>query len=95
MFRAVCAHHQEVQIVLYSIWCHHAETSEWSNINKYNSINMSTDVKRLKNIAKILSRSSRYNIYAGQTDGVCQFKEGLSVSRYVCWFVFHFYGNKT
>jgi len=24
MFRALCAHHQEVKIVLYSIWCHHA-----------------------------------------------------------------------
>ena len=23
MFRALCAHHQEVKIVLYSIWCHH------------------------------------------------------------------------
>jgi hypothetical protein len=50
---------------------------------------------RLKNIAKILSKYSRYNIYAGQTDGFCQFKEGLSVSRYVCWFAFHFYENKT
>jgi len=27
MFRALCAHHQEVTIVLYSIWCHH--TSNW------------------------------------------------------------------
>jgi hypothetical protein len=49
----------------------------------------------LKNIAKILSKYSRYNIYAGQTDGFCQFKEGLSVSRHVRWFNFHFYGNKT
>jgi len=23
MFRALCAHHQEVKIVLYSIWYHH------------------------------------------------------------------------
>jgi len=23
MFRALCAHHQEVRIVLYSIWYHH------------------------------------------------------------------------
>jgi len=23
MFRALCAHHQEVKIVLYSIWHHH------------------------------------------------------------------------
>ena len=24
MFRALCAHHQEVKIVLYSIWYHHS-----------------------------------------------------------------------
>jgi len=29
-----CAHHQEVKIVLYSIWYRHAETSEWSKITK-------------------------------------------------------------
>ena len=42
MFRAPCAHHQVVKIVLYSIWYHHTETSEWSKITKYNYINMST-----------------------------------------------------
>ena len=34
MFRAQCARHQEVKIVLYSIWHHHTETSEWSKITK-------------------------------------------------------------
>ena len=34
MFRALCAHHQEVIIVLYSIWYRHTETSEWSKITK-------------------------------------------------------------
>ena len=34
MFRAPCAHQQEVKIVLYSIWYHHTETSEWSKITK-------------------------------------------------------------
>jgi len=34
MFRASCAHHQEVKIVLYSLWYHHTETSEWSKITK-------------------------------------------------------------
>ena len=29
MFRALCAHHQEVRIVLYSIWYHH--TCRWSS----------------------------------------------------------------
>ena len=32
MFRAPCAHRQEVEIVLYSLWYHHTETSEWSKI---------------------------------------------------------------
>ena len=27
MFRAICAHHEEVKIVLYSIWYHH--TCRW------------------------------------------------------------------
>jgi len=27
MFRALCAHHQEVKIILYSIWYHH--TCRW------------------------------------------------------------------
>ena len=34
MFRALCAHHQEVKIVLHSIWYHHTETSEWSKTTK-------------------------------------------------------------
>ena len=34
MFRALCAHHQEVKIVLYSIWYHHTKTSERSKITK-------------------------------------------------------------
>ena len=28
------AHRQEVKIVLYSLWNHHIETSEWSKITK-------------------------------------------------------------
>jgi len=34
MFRARCVQHQEVKIVLYSIWYHHTVTSEWSKITK-------------------------------------------------------------
>ena len=34
MFRALCAHHQEVKTVLYSIWYRHTETSEWSKLTK-------------------------------------------------------------
>ena len=32
MFRALCAHHQEVKIVLYSIWYRHTEKTERSKI---------------------------------------------------------------
>ena len=46
MFRAPCAHRQEVKIVLYSIWYRHTETSEWSKVTKIikllKYINMST-----------------------------------------------------
>ena len=31
---STCAHHQEVKIVLHSLWHHHTETSEWSKITK-------------------------------------------------------------
>ena len=34
MFRALCTHHQEVKIVLYSIWYYHTETSDWPKITK-------------------------------------------------------------
>ena len=34
MFRAPCAHRQEVKIVLYSLWYHHTEKSEWSKVTK-------------------------------------------------------------
>ena len=35
---STCAHRQEVKIVLYSLWCHHTETSEWSKITKITKI---------------------------------------------------------
>ena len=38
MFRAPCAHRQEVKIVLYSLWYDHTETSEWSKITKITRI---------------------------------------------------------
>ena len=31
---STCAHHQEVKIVLHSLWYHHTETSEWCKITK-------------------------------------------------------------
>jgi len=38
MIRATCAHRQEVKIVLYNLWYHHTETSEWSKITKITKI---------------------------------------------------------
>ena len=53
MFQAPCAHHQEVKIVLYSIWCHH--TCRWPfvineninlELNKIKTLNIeSNDLK--------------------------------------------------
>ena len=34
MFRALCAYHQGVKIVLHCIWYRHTETNEWSKITK-------------------------------------------------------------
>jgi len=31
---STCAHHQEIQIALHSLWYHHTETSEWSEVTK-------------------------------------------------------------
>jgi len=31
---STCAHHQEVEIALHSLWYHHTETREWSKITK-------------------------------------------------------------
>ena len=33
------AHRQEARIVLYSLWYHHTEKSEWSKITKITKIN--------------------------------------------------------
>ena len=35
---STCAHRQEVKIVLYSLWYHHTETSEWSKVTKITKI---------------------------------------------------------
>ena len=35
---STCPHRQEVKIVLYSLWYHHTETSEWSKITKITKI---------------------------------------------------------
>ena len=38
MFRAPCAHRQEVKILLYSLWYHQTETSEWFKITNITKI---------------------------------------------------------
>ena len=38
IFRAPCAHRQEVKILLYSLWYHYTETSEWSKVTKITKI---------------------------------------------------------
>ena len=35
---STCAHRQEAKIVLYSLWYHHTETSEWSKITEITKI---------------------------------------------------------
>ena len=35
---STCDHHQEVKIVLNSLWYDHTETSEWSKITKITTI---------------------------------------------------------
>ena len=48
MFRALCAHHHEVKILLYSIWYHHTEKKvSCLKLLKYKSINMRTWKKNL------------------------------------------------
>ena len=35
---STCAHRQKAKIVLYNLWYHHTETSEWSKITKITKI---------------------------------------------------------
>ena len=48
------AHHQEVKIVLYSIWYHHTETSEWSKITKITKITKIQFYKYEHIVAKLM-----------------------------------------
>ena len=59
MFRALCAHYQEVKTVLYSIRYHHTERSEWSKITKiqfykYEHINVTTMCSYLQNCILVI-----------------------------------------
>ena len=46
MFRAR-AHRQQAKTVLYSLWYHHTETSEWSKITKITKIIRFSDFRPL------------------------------------------------
>ena len=48
MFRALRAHRQEVKIVLYSLWYHHTETSEWFFFSKITKIAEITKIQFYK-----------------------------------------------
>jgi len=48
MFRKLFAHHQEIKIVLYSLWYHHTETSEWFSFSKITKITKITKIEFYK-----------------------------------------------
>jgi hypothetical protein len=62
---STCVHRQEVKIVLYSLWYHHTETSEWSKITKITKIqfynyeynNIQTTYQMLSLLKVILSQN--------------------------------------
>ena len=42
------AHRQEVKIVLYSLWYHYTETSEWAKITKINKISKINKITKIQ-----------------------------------------------
>ena len=62
MFRArTCAHRQEAKIVLYSLWYHHTETSEWSKITKITKIPKIQFYKYEHIVVKFMYLSNKFN----------------------------------
>ena len=61
MFRALCAHRQVVKIVLYSLWYHHTETSEWSKITKITKI---TKIYKYEHIFIYFSNLSNFSNFS-------------------------------
>ena len=45
---SICAHRQEVKIVLYSLWYHHTETSEWFSFSKITKTTKITKIQFYK-----------------------------------------------
>ena len=58
---STCAHRQEVKIVLYSLWYHHTETSEWSKITKVTKITKIQFYKYKHIVAKFMCEFFRCN----------------------------------
>ena len=48
------AHRQEAKIVLYSLWYHHTETSEWTKINKITKITQIQFYKYEHTVVKLM-----------------------------------------
>jgi len=55
VFWALCAHHQEVKTVLYSVWYYHTETSEWSKITKIQFYKYEQIVKLCMNFSGVIT----------------------------------------
>jgi len=53
---STCALRQEVNIVLYSLWYHHIETSEWSKITKITKITKIQFYKYEHIVVKFISK---------------------------------------
>ena len=58
MFRAPCAHRQKGKIVLYSLWYHHTETSEWSKITEVIKITKINQLNALNFIMSLFHAST-------------------------------------
>ena len=58
MFRAPCAHHQEVKIALHRLWYHHTETNEWSKITKSPKIRKITNLLKNTNIGIVFKTTT-------------------------------------
>jgi hypothetical protein len=68
MFRASRAQRQEVKILLYSLWYHQTETSEWSKITKITKITIFlflniSQLDALNFIISLIQASTCHNMF--------------------------------
>ena len=93
IFRAPCAHRQEVKIVLYSLWYHHTEKSKWSKISKiYKYEHIVVDVQDLP---QSLCRADQSNLKSRFREHIRYIKNNDSCSAYALHILNcrHEYGN--